>query len=84
MALPKPTSDHCPILIDSDCESWGQSPFRFELMWLEEKQFPTLIQGWWEEIKVEQWAGHRLATKLKELKNKIKEWAKLNFRDVQV
>ena len=53
-------------------------------MRFEEKKFPMLIQGWWEEIKVEGWVGHRLATKFKVLKNKITEWAKLNFGDVQV
>ena len=42
-----------------------------------------MIQRWWEEIKVEGWAGHRMATKLKLLKNKIKEWAKENFGDVR-
>lgn len=62
----------------------GPSPFHFELMWLKEKQFPSLIDGWREEIKVEGRAGHRLAIKLKLLKNKIKEWAKPQFGDVQV
>lgn len=33
---------------------------------------------------MEGWAGHRLAIKLKLLKNKIKEWAKSHFGDVQV
>lgn len=32
---------------------------------------------------MEGWAGHRLVTKLKLLKNKIKEWAKVNFGDVR-
>ena len=83
LTLPKPASYHCPIMIDMDCESWGPTPFRFELMWLEENQFPKLIQDWWKEIKVDGWAGHRLATKLKVLKNKIKEWAKESFGDVR-
>ena len=61
LALPKPASDHCPILIDSDCERWGPAPVRYELMQLEERQLPSLIQGWWEEIKVEGWAGYGLA-----------------------
>eukprot|EP00268_Persea_americana_P017810 TRINITY_DN18653_c0_g1_i1.p2 TRINITY_DN18653_c0_g1~~TRINITY_DN18653_c0_g1_i1.p2 ORF type:complete len:123 (-),score=26.57 TRINITY_DN18653_c0_g1_i1:203-571(-) len=53
-------------------------------MWIEEKQFPNLIQGWWEESKVEGWAGYWLAIKLKLLKNKIKEWAKENFGEVRI
>lgn len=83
LALPKPAFDHCPILLDSECERWGPTPFRFELMWLEEKDFPGLIQGWWEEIKVEGWAGYWLAAKLKLLKNKMKEWVKENFGEVR-
>ena len=33
---------------------------------------------------MEGWAGHKLATKLKLQKNKIKEWAKTNFGDVRI
>lgn len=39
---------------------------------------------WWKEMKVEGWEGCRLATKLKLLMLKIKEWAKKNFGDVGV
>lgn len=74
LALLKPVSNHCRIIFDSDSERWGPTPFCFELMWLEEKEFPSLIHGWWEESKVEGWAGHRLATELKLLKDKIKKW----------
>ncbi|XXG61222.1 hypothetical protein AAC387_Pa04g2933 [Persea americana] len=83
LALPKPVSDHCPIPLDSDCERWRPSPFRFELTWLEEEQFTGLVQKWWEEIRVEGWVGHRLATKLKLLQFKMKAWAKEHFGDVK-
>ncbi|KAL4201248.1 hypothetical protein AMTRI_Chr02g257750 [Amborella trichopoda] len=33
-ALPKPASDHCPILLDTNAIHKGPSPFRFELHWL--------------------------------------------------
>ena len=33
---------------------------------------------------MEDWAAHRLATKWRLLKNKIKEWAKTNFGDVRI
>ena len=58
IALPKPVSDHCPILLDLECERWGPSSFCFELMWLEEEQFPKLVQEWWEDSRVEGWASH--------------------------
>lgn len=43
VALPKPTSDR------------GPKPFRFELMWLEEKNFHDLIWAWWVEMDVQGW-----------------------------
>lgn len=48
MPLPKPTSDHCPIMLDSGCERSGPTPFRFEMMWLDEQQFLALIEDWWK------------------------------------
>ncbi|KAK9275884.1 hypothetical protein L1049_023158 [Liquidambar formosana] len=32
LTLPRVTSNHCPILLDSELISWGPSPFRFENM----------------------------------------------------
>lgn len=43
LALPKPTSDHCPIMLNTQCERWVPSPFIFELMWLEVKELTGLI-----------------------------------------
>lgn len=63
-ALLKTTSDHCGILLDSRSESWGPISFRFELMWLKEKDFPRQIKGWWDSLRVHGWAGHRLLMKL--------------------
>ena len=61
----------------------GPSPFRFELMWLHEENFSNLVQNWWEEIRVDGWAGYRLATRLKLLKTKLKELAKEHFGEVK-
>lgn len=84
MALPKPASDHCPVLLATNSDRWGPAPSHFELMWLEENKFPLMISEWWKELTVEGWAGYKLATKLKLLKIKIKEWAKTNFTDVRM
>lgn len=35
---PKPVSHHCPILLDGD-PIVGPSPFRFEKMWIQHKEF---------------------------------------------
>lgn len=83
LALPKPSSDLCPVLLDSNRDRWGPAPFQFELMWLEEKEFSHLIGDWRKNIEVEVWAGHRLAVKLKIMKQKIKDWSKSNFVEVE-
>ena len=79
-------------MLDFSSDNWGLAPFRFELMWLEDKEFPQMILDWWKEIKVEGWAAYRLATKLNLLmatklnllRFKIKEWAKKNFGDMRM
>lgn len=43
-----------------------------------------MIMEWWKEFKVEEWAGYRLATKLKMLKVKLKEWAKMSYADMKM
>lgn len=83
-SVPRPVSDHCPIFLDSQIDSWGPSPFRFELMWLEEKGFVELVQGWWQSFQVEGWAGYRLVVKLQMLKAKLKQWSKEHFGSVSL
>lgn len=48
--LPKPASDHFPVLLDSGRERWGSSPFQFESMWLKERQFHEVIRMWWKDL----------------------------------
>lgn len=82
IALPNSASNHWPLLLDSCMKRWGPAPFRFELMWLEEKELRILIKEWCKEIKVKGWEGHKLFVKLKLLKHKIRDWAKVHFRNV--
>ena len=83
IALPKPTSDHCSILFDSKNSKWGPSPFRFELLWLEDKHFRDSIKIWWNSYDVSGRATYRLSSKLKRLKLSIKVWIKINHRPVE-
>ena len=83
IALPKPTSDHCPILLNSNNAKWGPSPFRFELLWLEDKHFRDSIKLWWNNYDVSGRASYRLSSKLKRLKFSIKDWIKINHRPLE-
>ena len=72
--LPRPTSDHFPILLMGGRLRRGPSLFRFENMWLKADGFTDLLRGWWQGFEVRGRASFRLATKMKELKQKIKVW----------
>nr|CAN61071.1 hypothetical protein VITISV_006592 [Vitis vinifera] len=71
--LPRPTSDHFPILLKGGGLSRGPSPFRFENMWLK-------VDGNGEERE----GQFRLAAKLKVLKEKIKVWNRDVFGRLEV
>ncbi|WKA02253.1 hypothetical protein VitviT2T_020466 [Vitis vinifera] len=77
--LPRPLSDHFPVSLEGGGLRGGPSPFRFENMWLKVEGFQDMIRRWWWEIEVRGSASYRLATKLKEIKQKLKIWNKEVF-----
>ena len=53
-------------------------------MWLKVDGFKDLLRGWWQGSGVRGRASFRLATKLKEMKQKIKVWNRDVFGRLEV
>ncbi|RVW57235.1 hypothetical protein CK203_099693 [Vitis vinifera] len=82
--LPRPTSNHFPILLMGGGLRRGPSPFRFENMWLKVDGFKDLLREWWQGFEVRGMVSFKLATKMKELKQKIKVWNREVFGRLEV
>ena len=82
--LPKPVSDHFPILLDGGGVRSGLMPFRFENMWLKEEGFKEKVQEWWVGLNFSGSVSFVLASKLKALKPLLRDWNKLEFGKVEV
>ena len=72
--LPRPVSDHFPIMLDSDGIRTGLTPFRFELMWLKYEGFKDILKGWWQNLHFYGSFDFILSAKLKVLKGILKAW----------
>ena len=81
--LPRPVSDHFPILLDSDGVRTGPSPFRFELMWLKYEGFKDILKGWWQNLHFYGSFSFILSAKLKALKGVLKVWNRDVFGKVE-
>ncbi|KAG5540926.1 hypothetical protein RHGRI_020977 [Rhododendron griersonianum] len=73
-ALPRITSYHNPILLNSGGIRSGRTPFRFENMWLLSEGFTERVGEWWNSYSVMGKPSFVLAKKLKLLKEDLRKW----------
>ena len=81
--LPRPVSDHFPIMLDSVGVRTGPAPFRFELMWLKYEGFKDLLKGWWQNLHFYGSFSYILSAKLKALKGILKAWNRDVFGKIE-
>ncbi|RVX12865.1 LINE-1 retrotransposable element ORF2 protein [Vitis vinifera] len=81
--LPRWTSDHWPIVLETNPFKWGPMPFRFENMWLQHPNFKESFGRWWREFQGNGWEGHKFMRKLQFVKDKLKEWNKASFGELK-
>ena len=70
--LPRWTSDHWPIVLETNPFKCGPTPFRFENLWLQHPSFKESFRSWWRDFQGIGWEGHKFMRKLQFFKAKLK------------
>lgn len=77
--LPRDISDHCPLLFRRMYQNWGPKPFRVLNCWFDDPRFKSFVEDSWRGIQVEGNEVYVLKEKFKILKQKLKQWNKDTF-----
>ncbi|KAJ9556592.1 hypothetical protein OSB04_011206 [Centaurea solstitialis] len=81
LALPRVLSDHCPILLDSQGNDFGPTPFKLFNSWLNNPEFEALVKEKWKDDMSACEISSKidiLSWKLRRLKSDIKIWSTLS------
>ncbi len=83
-ALPRSTSDHCPILLSTGSKSVRRvKVFRFEEVWLKREDFIANVPLWWQEVAVNKSGVLNFTAKLRYCRNRIKSWCAIHFYSIR-
>ena len=79
-------SNHRPILLvfdpNGEATRWKRKPFRFEEMWLVEKECGATVKKAWE-IQPNGNHMYRVVTKIRKCKKLLKSWSKEHFGSIK-
>lgn len=81
-AIQKISSGHFPLLFMVEAiQDKKNFPFRFEKMWMQHSQFEDQLVKWCN-INIEGTTLFRVASKIKNVKKKVREWNKRYFGNI--
>ena len=70
-SLPRPLSDHTPILRASQMGTTRPTYFKMDRSWFRQDGFKENIEGWWRSLNIPGSTSARLATKLLKLRHHV-------------
>ncbi|KAA0034017.1 LINE-1 retrotransposable element ORF2 protein [Cucumis melo var. makuwa] len=82
--LPRPTSDHFPLVCEDSSPTvrWGPAPFRLNSIALNDPEFKRNMDRWWDLSAQKGHPDFAFIQRLKSLANLIKPWQKEKFHSL--
>ncbi|XP_071707966.1 uncharacterized protein [Rutidosis leptorrhynchoides] len=83
IALERKESDHCPLLLHDKNIDFGLKPFKCFDEWLKKEGVDKVIQDAWSKPVNISKKDCLFGDKLKNVKNELKAWSKIEFGDLE-